>query len=176
MAETYRLQERKGVWYYYRRVPEACVALFGKKFVKVSLATPYLNVAKKLRSKKDVEYDTLFDQYAEQITAGIEAPLLTKVEAEKLVQNYVGRRDEWRAKDFEQNPPSSKTVLNGIIAEASERWSQLDDPEFLNGNGIETRTFADVTEGVGYALLSWSSRPAPRKWCCMMVVPRQPKL
>ncbi len=151
MAETYRLQQRKGIWYYYRRVPAAYVALFGKQFVKISLSTPYLSTAKKLRSKKDVEYDSLFDQYAEQITAGIEAPLLSKEEALRLVQTYVGRRDEMRAKDFEQNPPSSKAVLKSLITEASERWSQLDDPEFLGGYGVDTRTLNDVTEGVGYA-------------------------
>ncbi len=50
VADTYRLQNRKGTWYYVRRVPLNLVSLIGKRFVKVSLATKNKAEAKARRT------------------------------------------------------------------------------------------------------------------------------
>lgn len=60
MADTYRLQQRKGTWYYHRRVPSDLVKSIRKAVIKRSLKTGSKIEAKRLRSICDVETDALF--------------------------------------------------------------------------------------------------------------------
>ena len=64
MPTTYRLLNRKGVWYYRRRVPPELVERMGMEVVSLSLGTKELKEAQKQRELKDIEWSARFEALA----------------------------------------------------------------------------------------------------------------
>jgi integrase len=150
VSKTYRLDRRNGHYRYRRVVPESYRVLLGKKTIIDSLGTTKLATAIKRRALKDVEYDTLFEQFKHQLEKQAEPPTITKVLATELVRAFVARLDEKSAKELAEHPPTSSEELSVRLSDAEEEWASLADPAFLTTHGLPRSTFEEVTSGIAY--------------------------
>ncbi|MEO0962802.1 MAG: DUF6538 domain-containing protein, partial [Pseudomonadota bacterium] len=150
MSKTYRLDRRNGHYRYRRIVPERYRLLLGKKTIIDSLSTTKLTTAIKRRALKDVEYDTLFQQFDHQLEKQAEPPTITQAIATDLVRAFVARLDEKSAKELAEHPPTSSSERIERLSDAEEEWASLADPEFLTTHGLPRSTFDDVTGGIAY--------------------------
>ena len=69
VPKKHNLTNRKGVWYYRRRVPQGLEKAMGKSVIQLSLKTKDFNEAAKLRNMQDVEWDARFEKVSEQSDA-----------------------------------------------------------------------------------------------------------
>lgn len=113
MSQTARLVRRKGTYHYRRRVPDALVAVIGKREVHHSLGTSNLSEAKKRRTLWDLRWDARFQEAASEAAGGVKAIVpkptstLSEVEALRLVQSYVAGLDQIARRDALQSPPAN---------------------------------------------------------------------
>lgn len=150
VSKTYRLDRRNGHYRYRRVVPESYQALLGKKTIIDSLGTTKLSTAIKRRALKDVEYDTLFEQFKHQLEKQAEPPTITHALATELVRAFVARLDEKSAKELAEHPPTSSEERSVRLSDAEEEWASLADPAFLTTHGLPRSTFEEVTGGIPY--------------------------
>ena len=111
-----RLHRRNGVYYYRRRVPVHLVEKLGKKVVQISLHTTSFNEAKKLRTLKDLEWDTRFDEFG-QPKSGVAPPAsalptasLSEPGIAQLIRDYVARQDA-RSREPSNNPRNTAEMV-----------------------------------------------------------------
>ncbi|MFE3836902.1 DUF6538 domain-containing protein [Pseudogemmobacter sonorensis] len=152
MAETHHLQKRGDTWYFVRRVPLHLVPVIGKTFVKRSLGTPDLKVAKAKRNAQEVAADALFagaEAALSEPAAGTPGPVSMAVLTEHL-RAHIATADEKSATRLAADPPEN---------EAQKAEMKMD---------AEIEVLDDVLSGVGLGgaisrVLSWNplkrSRP-----------------
>src|SRR5690348_4074685 len=109
MPKTHRLLNRKGVWYYRRRVPPALVERMGMEFVSLSLGTKDFKEAQKQRELKDIEWSARFEALAAlpSTANGSQHPQksITGQEARRLIRAYVEKSLSAFAGRYEDSPP-----------------------------------------------------------------------
>ncbi len=95
VSKTNHLNQRKGVWYYNRRVPKHILPLINDGriskagFIRYSLETKNKEEAIKRGNLADVEWDALFEQ------AELGKPTaLNHSQAVRLIQAYVDRKNK----------------------------------------------------------------------------------
>jgi hypothetical protein len=159
-----RLQRRKGVYYYRRRVPLHLVAKFGRKFVQVSLHTTSFKEAKKRRTLRDLEWDAKFAACSSPADGG-DGPAvpttalgqsLSESDLLGLVRDYVARQDQRARKretiDYPENSAqrAEMTIESEVESQIlqsrdnphSQQWIYLAGQEALKPTG---RSFEDPT-------------------------------
>jgi Domain of unknown function (DUF6538) len=122
MPSTYRLLNRKGVWYYRRRVPPELVERMGMEVVSLSLGTKDLKEAQKQRELKDLEWSARFEQLAAlpSMNGSQSGKMpITGHEAEKLIRAYLEKSIRTFTRRYEDDPPKD-------IAERQEMAKQID--------------------------------------------------
>lgn len=124
---NFRLLNRNGTWYYFRKVPVALVPKFGK-LIKISLKTKEKSEAKKLRAIKDLEYDALFAQCGEGQLSAQGPTEITLDQMLDYVRGYVARDDTRSAKEWENDPPTTDEQLDDLLSEAEKRIDVLTGP------------------------------------------------
>lgn len=137
-----RLQNRKGVYYYRRRVPISLIEKIGKPVIQFSLNTSDRKEALKLRAIHDVRWDSEFDTLQKAHGALTAAPVPSAImqpsEIARLVCDYVRGADARRAEAFIVDPPQSEAERRAIRDDADMEisiLSNLDDPrsaEFIH--------------------------------------------
>lgn len=94
MSKKHRLVQRKGVWYYRRRVPLPLVPVIGKKVIQFSLKTKDLSEAAKLRTLADLEWDAKFQEAEKAKENGTTLKTnLSRSEALQMVREYLEAKD-----------------------------------------------------------------------------------
>ncbi|MDF1627835.1 MAG: phage integrase SAM-like domain-containing protein, partial [Parvibaculaceae bacterium] len=144
MSKTYRLIKVKGTYYYRRRVPKPYVELLGKSIIKDCLKTSSAKEAASRRAQKDVEYDTQFAIFDEQIEAKLNPPAMTQADAMKLVRAFVEKKNAEAEKHFAEDPPESKSQRKEMLADSMNDWASLADPRFLKEHGVDNRVLEEV--------------------------------
>ena len=123
MPATYRLLNRKGVWYYRRRVPPELVERMGMEVVSLSLGTKELKEAQKQRELKDIEWSARFEALAAlpSVVNGSQSGKvsITVHQAESLIRAYVEKSVRSFAHRYEDDPPKDD-------AERHEMAKQID--------------------------------------------------
>ncbi|WP_036289979.1 site-specific integrase [Methylosinus sp. PW1] len=113
VSDTHHLVNRKGVWYYRRRVPKALVKAVGKAVIQYSLDTSKKAEAKKRRELEDVKWSAQFEvllapQTALPATAPAHPHAISKRQLVELVRQYVDRMDEQFQDRYAADPPESE--------------------------------------------------------------------
>jgi hypothetical protein len=123
MSATHRLVNRKGVYYYRRRVPNELVERMGMEVISLSLGTKSLKEAQKQRELKDIEWSARFEQLAAMPSTvnGSQSGKkpITGQEAQKLIRAYVEKSVRTFARRYEDDPPKDD-------AERQEMAKQID--------------------------------------------------
>src|SRR5262245_578732 len=133
MPSTYRLLNRKGVWYYRRRVPPELIERMGMEVVSLSLDTKDLKQAQGKRELKDLEWSARFEALA-ALPSPVNGSqsgkkLITAQEAQNLIRVYVEKSLRPFARRCEDTPPKDD-------AERQEMAKQIDiDATILSSVG-----------------------------------------
>jgi integrase len=131
-----RLQRRKGVYYYRRRVPLQLVKKLGRKVIQFSLHTTSIKEAKSLRTLRDLEWDAKFAARS-QSAAGPDAVQtsvkpLSETELVQLVRDYVEQRDQLARKrevtDYPENP-AQRAEMRIENEDESQILASRDNPQ-----------------------------------------------
>jgi len=134
VPKKHNLTDRKGVWYYRRRVPQGLEKAMGKSVIQFSLKTKDFIEAAKRRNLQDVEWDARFEHAKDHSD---EEPLasssLSRVEAIEIVKNYVQKTDL----DFQE-----REAKRGPISEEIKRDIEID-------LGTSEQTLADLSSEEG---------------------------
>jgi len=108
VPKKHNLTDRKGVWYYRRRVPKDLQRAFGKSVIQLSLKTKDFNEAAKLRNLQDVEWDACFELAGKQTGDVLQAiSTFSRHEALKIVRDYVQDNDlKFQQREAKRGPVS----------------------------------------------------------------------
>jgi integrase len=141
MSGNQRLQRRKSVYYYRRRVPQHLVKEIGTEFIQHSLNTKSLAKAKQLRALNDLKWDARFDGLQKEASPApnsgnskqpVNSTQLSDGDLLRLVREYVERKDEEFRKRFAVNPPESQREKAEMGMEAkldAQIIRDRDDPQ-----------------------------------------------
>ncbi len=147
------LLKRKGTYYFRFRVPLDLVSVFGKPEIKESLKTKEYGEAKKRRNERALYWDAQFASAREQLeldpTPSVEP--LSPHDAQKLVQDYVERRDrEWRQQEVEDGP-ESVTQKREMGIDLAIDAQMLTDPADPRGDISISHAGEEVLAGTKFA-------------------------
>lgn len=152
MAETHHLQKRGQNWHYYRRVPTALVPLVGKAFVKKSLGTSDLKVAKILRNALNVQIDAEFAAAeAQGDGAPPPAPVSLAMLTEHLRQHIAGL-DQRSAARLVIDPPETEAEKAEMKQDAEIGLGVLKNRDDPRGAEWVASVFDKVTAKAGASL------------------------
>jgi integrase len=134
VADTNRLLDRNGVWYYYRRVPPQHVATLGKRFVKESLGTKDKAEAKKRRTICDLKWDATFDGLDQPVAKpNYDAPDQKGASSFEQMLSYVREAvrsdDDRHAATYFSDAPETFEQLENMRQEAETVLSILNSPD-----------------------------------------------
>ena len=146
VSDTFHLLELpNGAWCYYRRVPKALRARFGKPLVKFSRNTTSKAQAIKKRALEDLKYDAIFDALAQNPEAIYEPEqgVLSKSAPAKgavveLIRDYVKRLDTRYESGWLSEPlvekcevTEAKSEVALELAIASDHAPQYDHEQYI---------------------------------------------
>lgn len=137
MADTYHLQNRKGVWYYLRRVPLDLQPAFGVAVVKTSLRTRDKSEAKKRRTVEDIKFDARATHFLSPGSASDIASTQSTSTIDDLldyVRLAVSMRDQRSAHALIADPPRSAMEKKELVIDADIEFQILDDPDDPRGD------------------------------------------
>ena len=134
MPKNHNLPNRKGVWYYRRRVPQGLEKAIGKSVIQFSLKTKDFKVAARMRDELDVTWNERFANLAEQSDDPVQVKsALSHHDALRIVREYVQKTDL----KFQRQETTRGTVSKGIKR----------DIEF--DLGLSEQTVADISNMEG---------------------------
>lgn len=129
VADRNRLEHRKGVWYYRRRVPDDLVTAFGRQMIRQSLRTGSIKEAQKRRNILDVQYDAQFealrhrpvqDQHAASsvtIRKARDRVHLSREQVRSIIAGYVDGQITQFQRSILSRPPDTTDEKNDLLLE-----------------------------------------------------------
>lgn len=151
LSGTQNLIQRRGTWYYNRRVPQHLVEALGRPLIRVSLGTRDKTEAKKRRALKDVEWDARFDALEASEATTIAVAEVADITA--VVRAYVDRKTAELDKRLSVDPPTDPDIRRDRIVEADQTISTLRDPANPELDAWVSR--------IGKEILSEANAPTP---------------
>lgn len=155
VADSYHLQNRRGIWYYVRRVPPNLQSMFGAAVVKKSLHTSNKAEAKKRRTIEDVSFDARVANFLDGENVSSEVDAANVAEIDDLldyVRLAVSARDKVSAKSLVTDPPKNAWERQDLSVDADIEFQILDDPDDPRRDMAIHNFIARVTKDAGVSI------------------------